>query len=241
MAISGTSSANGLSRTTNLPSGSAWTFAGWWYFLGFAHGQSTPYMYSNGGDDDNRELYITTSGNMLIWDGNDDGASFAMSANTWVHLAFTFDQVTLRAYVNGVQQITNANTSAPSEAIFIGTNDTAKWCNARWAAQKVWAATLTADEIANEMRYYVPLRVANINTVSFCRDLAEAGTDYSGNGFTWTVGGTHTLVDGPPIAFMPEVANIFLPAAAAPGGDHPAMRRYGGIVYGPRRTMRGVY
>ena len=80
----------------------------------------------------------------------------ALTLNTWIHLAATYDGTTLRLYVNGVQVATKATTGAirvSTGALRIGGNSV--WTNEWFAGLidevRVYNKALTATEIQADM------------------------------------------------------------------------------------------
>lgn len=226
MAVRLDADADGFSRTTGLPGITSFTMMGWFQPIVdendetplLFYGDSSPYpahFYSMGMGSDG----VTLS----LWNGTADAGSVVLTMGTWYHIAFTVAGTGANqalGYVNGVLEMTNnGSASVTNERIAIGdNNETSEFLNGNVAAVKIWAAVLSAAEIANEMRQYLPVRTANLNTFSPMLTTADDEIDYSGNGNTWTVGGTLATVDGPPIPWKAGRRHVLIPAAAAPGG-----------------------
>src|SRR5262245_61278726 len=157
------------------------------------------------------------------------GATLALA--TWYHVAMVFDDTanTLTSYLNAVQdqQITGMTGTFTPGFEAIGNFDVGTYpnfVNGRVAAVKLYTGVLTANEIAAEMRSYLPLRTANLHSWLPLRDVGEQGTNYGGTG-NFTAAGTLTTEDGPPIPWTlrPTAARRFAAAAAPTVAPRPPL------------------
>jgi hypothetical protein len=212
MAIRTDASGDYLLRTTNLPPIGTWTIMGWFKmsvnkgdflsFFGFGNSSGGEYF----------AVFANSSRVMHSKSGNErfDDLGFVFVVGTWYHIAQVGDAsgpTTLRTYLDSGLLFTSGLSLTPTaQALSIANNPETYNLDGCSAAVKVYAAVLTAEEIAQEMRYYRPARTANLNTWLPCVTSAVAAnaTDMSGNGFNMTVGGTLAVEDGPPIAWAPR-------------------------------------
>lgn len=144
-----------------------------------------------------------------------------LATATWYHIALTCAGTGTNqflAYLNGVAEITRTATAVSTAGrLMVGDDQGGDPFNGRVAAVKIYSAVLTADEIKQEMRSYMPVRTANLNTWSPLLVSTDVG-NYANTG-AWTVGGTLTTEDGPPIAWSLRPASRWRRAtAAAPTG-----------------------
>jgi len=219
MAVRGDAIGDMLVRTTNKPTNNSFTMMGW--FIGFDFATTRGHLLTYEADAGApKRLRVETDSSLNMYGGAGSVGGSTLSTSVWFHATMTYNGTTALAYLNAVQDISIANGTAPQGAIYVGNDDEIgddQWLNGRWAAIKLWSAVLNAAEIANEMRQYLPIRTANLNTFSPCLAASGAGIDYSGNGFNWSIGGTLTTEDGPPIPWSTNrVPHIYTPSAAAP-------------------------
>ena len=148
-----------------------------------------------GTSDDGTTLRIITPA------GSATGSS--LSVATWYHLAFVHNGTSLTLYLNGVSNVTLTDSTTFTLAYFLlGSNTTANWLNGRIAAIKVWNAALTQAEIQQEIYTIRPNRFADLyGWWPAFPGATERLADYSGNGRTWTAGGTLTDEDPPPVSW----------------------------------------
>ena len=77
-----------------------------------------------------------------------------LPVNTWTHLAATYDRVTLRLYVNGVQVASRALTTVvatSTAALNVGANSYGEYFNGVIDEVRVYNRALTASEIQTDM------------------------------------------------------------------------------------------
>lgn len=215
------STGDSASRSTNLPDITNFTMMGWFRLAG-----STSFgTLLCRGTTWATYLNVGLTGTVLIYydstnSGGEGGSD--LGTNTWHHITYTRSGVTRTIYFDGVQnvQVTNTAPTVASDVISIGNNGDAENMNGSAAAIKIWGAALTVAEIQQEMRQYLPVRTANINSFNpfNCPTVASNNIDYSGNGFNLTFGGTLTFEDGPPIAWSNQGNDvIYIPAIG--GGE----------------------
>jgi len=221
MAVRSDASADGLSATTNLPTITGFTIMGW--FLRSGTGQSAPGYEAvigfGGASTGNKyACYFRTAGaaTFAVTEWTTDFTGSAISDNTWYHVAMTVAGTganQLKGYLNGVLDATGNGSAGITAAQLQILGDAAgEWFNGKCAAVKIYNAVLTVDEIALEMRQYLPFRTANLNR--FIPGIDSTTLDYSGSANNLTAGGTLAFEDGPPIPWRRGRARIFIPAAA---------------------------
>lgn len=211
-----------LSRTTALPGITSWTIMGWvlisvdrnaysWFWTyGAGINSSADYLMGANG----------TGTTLATFNSTTEVSGSAMTVGTWAHIATTVAGTgagQFLLYLNGVLDITNAGSTTPTNGgMFMGWGSGTEFLNGNLAAIKIYSAVLTASEIKQEMRSYVPVRTANLTSwhpMLLHTDLAQFGA-------TWTVGGTLATEAGPPIAWRVGPAGQYLwagTAVVAPG------------------------
>lgn len=200
-------------RTTNVPTITNFTAMAWVYLGADLNTYSNMLTIGTDVVVDFYQLGSGADGTILnLWNGASHfTGSQAFTIGSWGHIAMTVAGTgngQYLGYLNGVLDITaDGNSSNTAGRFDIGDNDNGGF-DGRIAAVKVYSgAVLTADEIKNEMRYYIPRRTANLNTWLPCVHPTAAGNlvDFSGNAFNMTLIGTApTVEDGPPIAWAPK-------------------------------------
>jgi hypothetical protein len=199
----GTTAGDALTRTTTLPPITSFTMMAWVMIETDANRYTAFFSFGHA-TDSNFSYYLGTlaDGTTLdLYQVSDHGGT-ALSVGTWYHLAMTIAGTGTNqalAYVNGVLDITTNGRSAIPGAAMIISNDQTYGSSilGRMTAVKIWNVALAAEEIQAEMRCYLPVRVADLNTWSTMLGAGDVA-NYAGTG-DWTVGGTLTTVDGPPI------------------------------------------
>ena len=208
MSVRFDASTDALSRIAlPRPSITAFTLMGWAYSLGSVGAFSGALSFGNasaGGFymigrnmDTNRLQIYNASG------GATGTAAWAIS--TWAHIAMTCAGTganLLLGYLNGVLDITTTGASfVNAEKLYVGSSNGPDPFNGRMAAVKIYNAVLTASEIATEMGQYLPVNPTNLNNCTPLLTHTDV-QDYGGLNATWTVDGTLTTEDGPPIPWM---------------------------------------
>jgi hypothetical protein len=205
MSIRLDASTDKLSRTTNLPSITAFTMMGWFKisvnrvnygsFLGY--GSTTvagnEYAYMVGGDG------LTTN----LWNSAVETTGSALTVGTWAHLAMTVAGTgagQFLGYINGVLNITAPGHTTPTaQTLSLGNNLSSEFLNGCVANIQVYGAVLTGAEILRELRSYLPQRTANLLVWSPLMATTDA-TNYAVAGAAaWTSAGTLATEPGPPI------------------------------------------
>jgi hypothetical protein len=131
-------------------------------------------------------------------------AANLLPPNTWVHVAFTWDGLLWRIYVNGVS-ITTAGTCTTNRAdqgatsLSFVDNATANYIV---AAFKAWSAGLSDAEVAAEAQLIRPSRTANLLLWNPLDD-ERLALDYSGQGRHGTLTGV-VQRDSPPASWGGE-------------------------------------
>ena len=201
-------------------------------------------------------ISIWTTGGQTVWNigtATDDDPGSVVSLNTWTHVTLTKDATASQdMYLNGVLDVASSLSQTGSTTIDIG-NFAASggginaWTG-RFAAVKIWNAVLTATEILQEMRQFLPVRTANLAAwYPFVDPTVSAQlTDYSGAGATLTQTGTAPTAstDGPPIPWVRGPSRIWVPAGGGgttefitPSGT---LSSAGAVVYQPRPVYAGT-
>lgn len=214
MAVRFDNVADSLTRTTNLPSGTAYSLLGWFRLTSDRNTYTSFFVYGSSGGVCNSVQTGVDGTNLIIWNGSSESFGSSLVVGTWYHLALTSDGTTTRAYLNGVLNISTAST-AVSAQIWVGNSPDNEPLDGRAAAIKIYSATLSADEILREMRTVRPQRTANLNGWYPLLSGGSRTQDYSGAGNNWTAGGTLADEDGPPVSWGGQV--LVLPGQAAAG------------------------
>lgn len=164
--------------------------------------------------------------------GGDIAFNTTLSLNTWYHLAVRRSGTTITCWVNGVQE---ANTGTRSGSMPTGVQRIANSSGAgvegfsgRIAEAGLWAAALTAGEIASLAGGAHPTRVRRVSMKAYwpIHGVGSPEPDYSG-------GGAHLTLTGSPA--QAAHCRVGLPhfetgyrgavAAAVAAGGQPARRR----------------
>ncbi|HEY5867092.1 MAG TPA: LamG domain-containing protein, partial [Candidatus Tectomicrobia bacterium] len=175
MAARGSNALHGMARATQKLRSTAFTMMGWFYNTSLAtRGHLVTYEGAAGVQ---RRLRVETNGSFNLWAGVDSVNGSEVATGRWFHACMVHDGATTRAYLDGVLDISIANTAGPSGNLWIGNEleiQGAQWLNGRWAAIKLWDGALTGDEIRREMAQYLPVRLADLNTFSPCLTAQDA-------------------------------------------------------------------
>lgn len=235
MAVRFDASADALYRTASLPTITSFTIMGWFNVITNRSAYSTFMEYGlfDGGTWYNLSTNATggTTVTLALTNGSSETLGGTLTVGTWAHLAMTVSGTGAGqnlVYRNGVLNITGAGSSSPTAVrLYIGSNSIGEWLNGRAAAVKIWSAALTANEILNEMVQYMPVRTTNLN--GFYPFFTSTDLkDYGGGATTWTVGGTLTSEDGPPIPWVVMPPRRRTATAAAGGNILPQMMQHMG-------------
>jgi hypothetical protein len=138
---------------------------------------------------------------------------------TWYFIAIRRNSTTsFQAFVDttaSAVSATDVSARAATDLMFLAnrTDQTVNWI---MAGIKAWDAALTDAELAEEMLTIRPKRFDNLWAYWPLWDAADV-FDYSGNGRNWTINGSLTTADGPPVGWgarywmMPRVASAPAP------------------------------
>jgi hypothetical protein len=145
-----TSSNHWASSSTSLSLMTRFTVEVWHYYTGVLTGLApcivTEFYYGSNGQI-NYNLGSTTSGIGLkigYYNGGwNESSTYALSANNWYHISGTYDGANLRLYVNGVNQVTTANTGTPTA------NTGGIRLMRRWDFDEYWGGHLSTVKIYN--------------------------------------------------------------------------------------------
>ena len=94
---------------------------------------------------------------------------------------------------------TNGNAAITASRLVYGRNHDGNFHDGCLAACKVYGAVLTAAEIEQEMRCYLPMRTANLNSWFPLLSASDQLVDYSGVSGNLVLTGVVAAEDGPPI------------------------------------------
>lgn len=135
-------------------------------------------------------------------------------------------------YLNGVLDITGNGTNTNAITNIQLGDAGSELFNGRLAAVKFWTVALTAAELLNEMRCIRPVKFASVDSwYPFFDSTTDGIRDYSGNAKTWTVVGSLTSEDGPPIPWGSDAREVVTTTLTGGGGG-------GGATY--KLLMVGV-
>ena len=216
-----------LNRTTTLPTITSFTMMGWYLqtTASSVHGMLLCYGHAT-----SSAVYaITTISTGLaldIYAGSGFFSGGAVALNTWYHVAMTVSGTGANqclAYRDGVQVASlSGNAAITGDKLWVGNDAFTEVLLGRMAAIKIWNAALTATEIAQEMRSYVPRRLANL--LSWHPMLTH--TDLSQFGATWTGSGTLATDQGPPIAWALQEPDVpwIVPVASVTAMPRPVVK-----------------
>jgi hypothetical protein len=227
MAVRKDVSGDTLRRTTNL-TGNTYTVMGW-FKISVDTNDYSCFLSVEADNGLDGHWYVGTNGTgttLISYNPSADGPNgSSLTVGTWYHVALVRQGTgasDLIVYLNGVQDTTHGGGSNDATAgVGIGcrVTDAFDSLNGCAAAVKEYNAVLTAAEIVQEMRQYLPKRLANLNAWYPLLSTADDEVDYSGQGRTLTVAGTWATEDGPPIPWSMGGRRIYIPAAGgAPTG-----------------------
>lgn len=123
----------------------------------------------------------------------------ALTLDTLYHITMQGDGTNVRLYLNGVQAVSRANTTITPTFEAWGGYVASPLNAGTFAALKQWSAILTADEILNEMRSYLPKRGLNLHTFVPLLNHTDLVNRTQGVGYTAT--GSLAYADGPSISW----------------------------------------
>jgi len=200
-----------LSYATPPGYNAAYTIMGWWYFAGNGTYQ---HAFHLGADDhsswSSQSDFLGCLGNDLRGGcaggtANSYTTGSALTNNTWYHVAMVRSSSTsMTIYLNGVSDISFANnvgSRAAATHVLIGQVNNFPLIG-RLAGVKAYTAALSAAEVLAESYSFIPSRWANLWAYLPMWG-ASPEVDYSGNDRSFTVVGTLTHEDNPPIGIYP--------------------------------------
>ena len=212
-----------LRRTTNLPASlQAVTLCGW---AKWSNANYDALALVSG----TVSIYLSNSSSAVLTFGGSGigtGTFTSPSAGQWFFWAMVGRPSSHIAYVlrlgsdASFQTVDLGATSSttPTDVYLLDSSGGDYWESGSVACARMWAASLTAAELYQEVWSVRPRRLANLNCWS---PLMADYKDYSGNGYDWTLTGSAAYADGPPVGWGAAPYIIGNPAAAGPGGRNP--------------------
>jgi hypothetical protein len=169
-----------------------------------------------------------SDGTTLEFYNEDEFPQSALTVGTWYHLAITLAGTGVGqflGYRDGALVGTNDGNAGNTGTFTLkigNSNTSSSFLNGCMAAVKVYSAVLTAAEIAQEMRQYMPLRTANLVAFYPLLNTGEHTVDFSGNANDLTAGaGALDTEDGPPIPWRRGITRSYVTVDAAGGTPVP--------------------
>ena len=227
MAFRADASAEGLTRTSGLPSSTAFTIAGWFRKRGAGDGtwENIFGILSSGGASW-EILYKRISGSDVVnihGTSGDASLGVTLANDTWYYCAIGCNGTGSTGLTGWV--ITTAGTVYTAstygvtltavEMSILKSTGYGEWVNGSVANVTVWSTKLTTAELQQQMWSSVPIvQQASLHLWTPLWDTSSL-YDLSGNGRTWTsMGGTPTTEDHPPVSWNAPVTWIIGQAAA---------------------------
>ena len=226
--------ANGdyLYRTANLPSSTAFTICGWFrrrgtggtnqFLVGIDDGAGGNAIACVIGLAGSYEFRVYSSGS-----GSFVSTGVAVTQDQWYFVALSCggtgaSDAQVRHAAPGATSLTTASTTGDAftaTGYGISTAAADYWANVALAGWKLYDRVLTDAELLAEMNRLTPASTTNLNLwTPMVHDVAAtAAKDFSGNGRDWTVAGTLTVEDGPPVGWG---APVLVVGAAASGSTY---------------------
>lgn len=218
--------ADRLLRTANMPSAAGpWTVSCWVRTPASVSGAYKTVLYVGTNDYATVVCYAGIN-NATQWNVSSGAAEFGggtPSILTWYHFLVTRDEALTpdaSLYIDGalVTSGSGANGGAPTRFEFggVGTSNFDVW-DGQIAAFKWWDVVLSTEEREAERFSILPRRYANLQGFypTIQGSAADLPEDWSGNGRNFTVGGTLTVEDGPPISWGSPVLYVDRPSGGA--------------------------
>jgi Concanavalin A-like lectin/glucanases superfamily len=195
-------STDSLLRSTGLPLIDAATAMAWvWLASNIGSYTTAAYFGANAG----AGYYLGTGATGTTFYISSDAAEFTgseMTIQTWSHLAMTIAGTgagQFLGYLNGGSIITGNGSAGPAAArLQIGNAPGPIPWPGRIANVQIYNVALSQADIQQAMQQYVPQRWADLNAWYPLLNAANV-SDYTTAATVWTVGGTLTDADGPPI------------------------------------------
>lgn len=175
---------------------------------------------------DAHSLNTTSDGVTLRhWDGAAYFGSVTLTVGTWFFWAVTVASngtsvVWYHANLGDSALVSFSgtfNNDRSNKRVHIGNDVFSEWWDGRIGPIKMFNSVLTADELELERQKILPVALGNVYLFSpTFPGAGEREKDYSGNGRDWTVVGTLTDEDHPPVSWgSPSVFHPFAAAATA--------------------------
>lgn len=225
---------NKYTRTTNLPALTNFTVC-WWYKWNTDTPPNTMFNIDNG---TSNYLYVQKFSALQtdIWwniGGTSNQFTFlTFSTGTWYFMALTVNGTSINGYYApaGTNTLTNVSGSAsgawftPSNMVFGDSVFTSEQCDGQQQNMMMWTATLTQQELEQQMKTFRPQRYTNLHAwYPQLPGSGERARDYSGNGYNMTETGTITDAEPyPPISWGGRV--IYVNYGSAPTLTQNAFR-----------------
>lgn len=200
-----------LSRTTSLPSASAFTACGWFIRRVDPNSFKSVVSLDNGGA---KWIILQTgsTGDTLIVSTSGADSSDIISSivnDEWIFWAVTSDGGTVNGFAARPGDI-NLSTASITVGAFtpsrltILTDFANGLLSASVAHLKMYDAVLTQTELEAEMRQIPPKRFGGLHLWNPFLSSSNV-KDYSGNGRDWTTNGTLSTEDNPPVGWGSSV------------------------------------
>jgi hypothetical protein len=216
-----------LRTTANAPSG---VFTAMFWFQLVEQPGGYRFLWGIGNDTagnlESHSLWLSGANAMhLYWPGGSFTAGPGVTLGVWNFVALVGHTAGSQAWtlwVNGGSTAMTSVSGYVDRGVDLGgtRDDTQFVAESRFAAYKHWSAQLTAAEVEAERRSYLPQRWSQLWTAAPLLHTGEV-RDWSGQGRDFTVGGTPSTEDGPPILW-PRRRLLFRRAAAAPVARMPS-------------------
>jgi hypothetical protein len=213
----GSSGSSNLARTTNLPSATNYTIAGWFMYRGTGQSDNwnTIFAYGSSGTNNYNFLYCkagsTSPGFNVYGDAPGTvGGNYLLTADKWYYIAMIRNSASswLRGYYVPVDNAFAleysyvAGPSTPSTSLRIGNNAAwDEWANQRLFNVMVWGTALTEAELLAQRWSFRPVvQNSNLNGWYPMWSQSDRNKDFSGNGNDWTETGTLANEDPAPVS-----------------------------------------
>ncbi len=223
MAVRTDASGDNLTRATG-PTGD-YTLALWVRIVNDRNNYSMLASRDTGGD--YLQLGCDADGTSLSmytdFDGGTTHAVTSLTVGNWHFAAYTQavagNGTAIPYYGTPGSALTAASSftsGANTGTLYIGNSGFGEWFDGRVANLMIWDRVLSAAELANQMRQYVPVSPDGLHLWAPLLRHTEL-VDFSGNGRTLTAGGTLTTEDGPPIPWRRPTMRFFRAPVTASG------------------------
>jgi len=193
-----------LRTTTLMDYNSPYTVMAWFRFIS-SPAENNGIMSLNNDAGTLYDFLYHLSGTIYVEVNGNSTAGPTLSTDTWYHFTMVRYSVTdVTLYIDGVSEATQTTSvsgrAANTEENIGGVSSFGLLGDI--AYYKSWSASLTQDEIKQEMNVVRPVRAADLHCwVPMFPGLGERVRDYSGNNNTWTEEGTVLDAEAPPVSF----------------------------------------